>query len=463
MDGLIHQFNRLSGQNRSLIRKALDSTTGVGEALTPQFLEQIITNTIVQLSPEIAMIQAEFGNQKLHEFNRITALPAAGGAMGEGATTPTRQSAFQRANVTLKVIRRKGSVTNFLQDSSASYIDAAAAEMENHLLAHVYDLIFYSYYGNKDANTYEYDGWDKMISSNRFNATTAVPTSLDFLDQMLDANSRNQGAKHEKAFCMSPEMLSKVSQLLTNVRNLQNVGGAGLREIEIPGGWRLMSYRNVPIIETTSTRPIAKMTTVTATPATSGGSLADDTYYFRVAPITYKGEQEASDEVNATVSGGGGSGKVTLSFTAFNTSPNAALSYRVYAGTTTGVANTTLKKVSSAFTFDANGTITGDVTSIEITTLTTGSDVTSAMANDKPLVSTASVPEEVVYLIDFDKYQGIGKMPYTNTAGDRFNGLVTMKPLAETDDFIPFLIKTYAAIADAFEGTSAVIRGLRTS
>ena len=460
--GLIHQFNRLSGENRSLIKKALDSATNVGEALIPQKLEQVITNTIVQLSPEIALMGTEFDNQKLHEFNRVSSLPSAGGAMGEGAVTPTRRSTFQRANVTLKVVRRKGAVTNFLQDSSAKYVDASAAEMENHLIAHVYDIIYYSYNGNKDANTYEFDGWDKFISTNRINNHSA-PATLKFLDDMLDRNIRYAGVKHKKALVMSPEMLSRISQLLTNVRNLQNVGAGGLTQVEVEGGWRLMAYRGVPIIESTATRPIAQMTTVTATPATSGGSLADDTYYFSVAPVTYKGEQLASAEVNAVVSGGGGAGKVTLSFTKFSGSNNDALSYRVYGGTTTGLSNHTLLKVSPAFTYDGTGTITGDVTSIVITSLTPGSDCTTAMQADIPLQAVGGINEELVYLIDLDKYQGIGKMPYTNTAGSRFGGLVTINPLAITDDDIPFLIKSYCAIADAFEATSVVQRGLRTA
>lgn len=462
MTGLIHQFNRLSGENRSLIRKALDSSVGVGEALIPQKLEQVITNTVVQLSAEMALLGTEFDNQKLHEFNRIKALPSAGGAMGEGATTPVRRSNFERASVKLKVVRRKGAVTNFLQDSSAKYVDASAAELENHLLAHVYDLVYYSYFGNADANAYEYSGWDRFVSTNRINNHTA-PATLKFLDDMIDRNIRYQGAKHKKALMMSPEMLSRVSQLLTNVRNLQNVGAGGLTQVEIEGGWRLNAYRGIPIVESTATRPVSQMGTVTATPATSGGSLADGTYYFSVAPVTYKGEQLASAECTATVSGGGGAGKITLAFTAFKGSNNDALSYRVYGGTTTGLSNHLLRKISPAFTYDGNGTITGDVVSIVITSLTTGSEVTTAMAADLPLQAVGGVNEETLWLIDLDKYQGLGKMPYTNTAGSRFGGLVTMNPLAITDDDIPFLIKTYGAIADSFEATSVIQRGVRVA
>jgi hypothetical protein len=148
----IRQFNKNAVAGKSLIRKALDSSAARGQALVPQKLEQAITNTVLRLSPELAMVETEFDNQKFHEFNRLTSLPSAGGGMGENAVTPTRNSTYARDQVQLKVIRRKGAVTNFLQDTSAKYIDASAAEMENHILAHAYDMATYVLYGNAIAD-----------------------------------------------------------------------------------------------------------------------------------------------------------------------------------------------------------------------------------------------------------------------------------------------------------------------
>ena len=157
----LKQYNRFAGENQSLIKKALTSATGVGEALIPQSLEKEITNLIIRLSPELALLQSKKIQGKYHEFNQLTTLPAAGGSMGENATTPTTNSITVRTGVTLKIIRRKGAVTNFLQDTSGEFIDAAAYEMENQLIAQVYDLINICLYGNVDANTYEFSGLDK--------------------------------------------------------------------------------------------------------------------------------------------------------------------------------------------------------------------------------------------------------------------------------------------------------------
>jgi hypothetical protein len=78
----LKQFNIFANEKLSNLRKALTGATGIGEALIPQSLEREITNTIIFLSPEIAAISPQKIAGKYHEFNRLTALPAAGGAMG---------------------------------------------------------------------------------------------------------------------------------------------------------------------------------------------------------------------------------------------------------------------------------------------------------------------------------------------------------------------------------------------
>ncbi len=456
MVDLIRQFNKMSDARQSLIKKALTSATNVGEALTPQNLEKIITNTVVALSPEVAVLSPLFDKMKRHDFNRISALPAAGGAMGEAAVTPTRNGTFARDYVNLKVIRRKGAVTNFLQDSSAAYIDAAAAEMENHLLAHAYDLAYYTVFGNEDANSYEFDGLDKLIATNRTNEAVGgtVPTSLKFLDDMIDENIIRQGANHRKAFLMSAKMQSHISRLLTNVRVNQGLAGDGMNQIEINGGWRLMAYRDIPILPSRGMRPTGTMTTIT--PSAAGtGSLSDGAYYFRVAPITYNGEQLASAEATITLSGGGSTQAITLTFAAYP----GALAYKIYASQTTGTE--VLVKMIPAYAYDGSGTIGSAVTTDVFKTLTPSDDVPTHMQSDKPLVATGGVAPEIVILWDLDEYQGLGKFPYTNSGASRMNGLVTVEPLARTDDDLPFLIKTYGALCPAFEATSAMHRGLR--
>lgn len=474
MKGLIDQYNALGAQRKSLIQKALTSQAGSGEALIPEKLEKIITNTVVRLSPEMAVIQPEFDNQKLHSFNRLTKLPRAGGFMGEGATTPTSQGSYERASVELKILRRKGAVTNFLQDSSKKFIDASTAEMENHLQAHVYDIINAVKFGNAGSNKYSFDGLDKIIKTNRVNEARGgvVPTDLSFLDDMIDANIRKNGAGHSKVLMMSPEMQSLVSRLLTNVRLMQGNAGT-LGHVEINGGWRLATYRDIPILPVADMGGNPTLVGTVILDKTGAGTIPAGDYFFQVSAITLDGETLASEEVTDTLADSAHS--VKLQWTAVE---NASY-YKIYASKTTGTEK--LVAVIPACTYDGTGTYVSDVTGVEFTTdpsvknptlklVASGTftdpnitaSVTDAMANDLPLVATGGVAPETVMLWDLDKYQGLGKVPYTNAGGDKFGGLVTMTPLAITDDNIPFMVKSYLALCDAFEATSFMHRGLRT-
>jgi hypothetical protein len=474
----IKGFNKYADENKSLLQKALTSATGVGGALIPENLEKEITNTIIRMSPEIAILEPGFKKiaGKTHEFNRLTALPGIGGAQGESSTTPTRNSTTVRDTVTLKIVKRKGAVTNFLQDTSEENIDAAAYEMENHITSHIYDLINYFLYGNPNGNKYEYGGLDYFIgnagNNNRKNEARfgQTPTSLKFLDDMIDISDRKGGSSHRRAFLMSPEMLSHCSRLLTNVRINQESVGKGLSIVEIPGGWRLFSYRDIPIVPSAQTRNTNTMGTVTPSAAGAGSGLTDATYYFKVAKVTQDGESLAHAS-NVTTSS---NDTITLTWTA----ETDAYRFKIYCSTTQHAE--TLVTEISGFNYDANGNITANTTTVTFSTDPNSANPTiSAPANLLLAISGNTVPSymqsdisfeqdsghdvpEIVALWDLDPIQGLGKVPYTNRGGSNFGGLVTTKELAETDDFMQFLVKSYPALAPSYDGTSVWHRGKRT-
>jgi hypothetical protein len=477
---ILRQFNKYSNDQRSLVQKAmLTAATGVGEALVPQHLEKVITSTIVRLAPEIAVIVPRFDAQKLHEFNRLTALPTPMGMMGEGAVTPTYNSTYARASRQLKVIRRKGAVTNFLQDSSKNYIDAAAVEMENHLQAHVYDLVAMNTWGNDGAG-FSAPGLDELIASNRVQggtfATPLIPTDLSLLDDAIDRNIIRQGINHKKVFLMSPQMLSKYSRLLTNVRLNQGLAAGGLSEVEIPGGWRLQAYRDVPIIQTTQMRPtvVSAVGTFTATKTDAGGSIPATQYWFVMSTITWGGEQLPTAESTCTPTGG--TSVIAFTWTADPT----ALFYKFY-GSKVAAGAEKLFLIIPAYLYDAAGTVGAACTQCQITTdpctatgnptigqlntvapvQTITASVPTAMLADVPIGGNLATPAESIILWDLDEFQGMGKFAYTNSQGSRFNGLVTTEPLAKTDDNLPFLIKTYGTLIDSWEATSIMYRNLK--
>lgn len=445
-------------QGKKLLQKAFTSATGSGETLIAEHLETVITNKMIRLVPELALPEFKYDPQKVHEFSRITALPAAGSAMGENSTTPERQSTMERATVTLKIMKRKGSVTGFVQEAAKKNYDAYNVEVENHLQAFGNDFATYLLYGNAGADTYTFSGLDRFIATYRVNEAVggAVPTNLSALDDLIDSSNRRKGQPHRRAFIMSPELLTKYSQLYTQVRDNREAI-RGTKAIQIDGGWRLQTYRDIPILESSQTRPQDQMGAVAAAHAGAGGAIPDDTRYFQVAPVTWDGEQIASTEVSDTSSS---SDTITLSWTAYT----GALFYKIYASDASGTE--TLVKIISAFTYDGTGTITASVTSHQFTSEPLTADTTSvptAMQSDVPLNYTGGVAPEVVFFWDLDPFQGMGKIAYTNSGGNRLGGFAEIIPLAKVDDKDDFLVKSYPALIDAFEATCGMHRGLRVA
>lgn len=485
MNPLLSNFARACKNDGTLIHKALTSAAGVGAALIPQSLEKIITDTVIRLSPELYLMTMLSIASKNHEFNRLTERPNRGGAMGENSTTPVSNSKTVRDNVNLKIVKRKGRVSGYLQDTSREYIDSVAYEMDNELQAHVLDMIYYIYRGNKDGKTYvnsveeqtpdvEFDGLERYISSNRVNKASGgtVLSSLKEIDDMIDASRRKGSARHKLTLAMGPEMLSTLSRLLTNVRLQQPIDGRGITVTDIGGGHRLAHYRDIPIIETTSLTPIETLSSVItlAQEDTAVGSLSDGTFFVYIEPITYEGEQMPKSEQSVVLSAGTATQRIRISLDAAHKSVAGVenvLSYRIFVGTTTGAANCKLVKEVPAFVYDSDNAPSGDngvgTNYIWIPSLTPGSDVATQMVNDTPLQDTGGKNPESIILWDLDPIQGLGKLPFTNTAGSDFQGLITTEPLAKIEDYTQFLIKSYVALTNSFEATSYWVRGLRTA
>lgn len=455
----------LKNGGSELVKKALTSASNSGGALIPQLLRQAITDTAIRLSPEFALIASEQATGKTHEFNKLTSRGSIVGSMGENAVTPETNSTYERATVDLKVTRRKGLVTDFEQEAAAKFVDALQLEINAQIEQQVYALNILNLYGNELANSYQYGGWNRYISTNRFqtgftSGAPTVPTSLRVLDAMIDASNRQGAGRHRRAFIMSPEMHSLFSSLLTNVRNVQGQVN-GTAQINIGGGWVLDAYRNIPIIESSFVPGslTATMGTVTTTSGgTTGGSFSDGTYYFRVDAITPNGPTMASAESSVTLSGGTATQKINLAFTAVTD----AIAYRVYYSSTTGLTGMTLIDWRAANAYDSAGTIGAAVTSIEILSSAATSRVPTANAADKPLTAVGGVKGEEIYLIDFDSVQGMGSFALLNK-GSAGNGLISMKPVYPSDAGLPFLLYTHGAVVPAFEATSVVSRGWRVA
>lgn len=490
----IHQYLKYKDSINPNLNKALTSASGVGEALIPQHLEKNMTELIIKLSPEMALVadNAQSMPTKKHEFNRVTGKPESGGAMGESAITNGSNSTVDRDFYEMKVIRRKGSVTGFLQATSRNYIDSYGWQIQQHIQAQVWDIVYYMMYGNA-GNQWEFDGLDRFITKNRINYARGgeVPTNLDLFNDVISKFIRAGGQGHVATFDMSPELLSKLSSLITHVRLNKNIDTQDLSEIRINGGWQLEAYRGFPVIQSTFTRPVEKLTSIVSLDQeATGGSLSDGDYYISVSPMTLEGEQLAgatssADEIKITLTGGTATQRIKITLdaphksrvkTKVNGVPTvklieSAMSYRIYMDQT--AQSTSLKKVVTAFLYDSDGTrlsrnngTAGNDFYITQLTYDTAS-VTESMSYDLPFIASVDAnnnaidPPESMLFWDTDPIQGLGNIGYANDPGANFNGLIVTEPLAKIEDRDDFLLKTYMACGDPFEDTSTLIRNIR--
>jgi hypothetical protein len=485
MQNIITQYNSL----QSRINKTLTSATGVGEALIPQHLEKNMTDLVIKLSPEMAIVMANAEQMptKKHEFNRVTSEPDSGGAMGESAITNTTSSAVDRDFYQMKVIRRKGSVTGFLKATAKNYIEPVGWQIQRHIKAQVWDIVYYLIHGN-DGNPYEFSGLDRFITKNRFNLTRGgeVPTNLDMLNTAITKFTRYGGQGHVATFDMSPELLAKFASLITTIRDNRDSSSFQLRQVLVNGGWQMEAFRGFPIVESTFVAPVEKLTsTVALDQEATDGTLSDGDYYIEVAPITLEGEQLAGDEVHIALTGGTATQRIKITLNEPHKSRKkvkvngvetikwveSAMAYRIYMSQIS--ATSKLKKVVTAFLYDGDGTrlsrnngIAGNDFYIDQLTNDKAS-VNDAMAEDLPLVGSVDAfnqaidPPQILIFWDTDAIQGLGSIGYANDDGSHFEGLITTEPLAKIEDRDDFLVKTYMAMGDPFEDTSTMIRNIR--
>ena len=160
-----------------------------------------------------------------------------------------------------------------------------------------------------------------------------APSTSGALDQLIDLVENNVAedvCNSEWMFVLSPTAVSKLAQLFTNQQRFVD-------EVEVATGLVVPSYRNIPLVKTSFLSPSgSQMSAVTAAGVSSGGSLANGTYYYYISFIVdIKGESQVQQlEVNANVSG---NGVITLSFTPPVGYEGAApISYKVYRGTSSG-------------------------------------------------------------------------------------------------------------------------------
>lgn len=429
----------------SALEKALATTSASGTALLPEALEPVIIEYLSRNMPLWGMIGKGQADSKTHEYTKRTGTAGAW-VEGEATAQSVTSSTYARESVQLKVLRSWGSVTGFQQAMSERFVNALDEEIHGSVLGFA-DLLEYMMLWGNDVDTYQFNGFDTFIqedstasSDNVFDLDAAV--TLTHLDNMIDAAETYRGTQRDmKAFIASQQMISRITGLQTKIQR-------SVQQVEFEGGFRMETYRGIPLVPSGFVRPAATTTSpaVTAT-AAAGGSLADDEYFYRIASVTMYGEQLIGDEDSATTATTNNS--VDLTWTA---DANAKL-YKIYRGTTAGADNLDLLTTIAAKTYDSSGAVTGNVASwSDEGTLT-------ADTSQVPLSSG----EENLFLVNLNPTRGselVGKVgPY----GDPINEFITYTELARTKSTFDYMLEAYAALKVPYPQLHAVARRARTA
>lgn len=416
------------------ITKALQVTTGSGANLIPEDLNPVIAEYMARISPLWSLVAKRRANGKTHEYVRRTGIPT---ARFEGELTDPAyvSNVYDRPSAQLKILRVSGGVSGFQQAASARFTNALAQEIDGSIEG-ITQLIEWSLmYGNKN-DAYQFDGLEaqmladatarKSVNSGGNILDVDGVIALSHLDAMIDAVRKYRQTQRDRiAFMASTGMISKISGLQTRVSRTVN-------QVEFEGGFRMTTYRDVPIIPTSYLTPESTTTSpaVTATIA-AGGSLPAATYHYRIASVTDLGEQLAGASDDATSATTNNTADLT-----WTADPNALL-YKIYRGSSATADDMSLIAVIAAKTYAADGSVNGMVASWSDTGTAT------AITSMKPLSSG----EETLTLVNLDQAseRGLSVVGMMSPLGDPVDTFVSFFPLATRKSAYEYVLEAFMA------------------
>jgi hypothetical protein len=422
---------------KSELRKALTASSASGTALIPEDLEDLIRANLLAMSPLTRMVPTVQAVGNVHEVVRRTAHNSSAWFEGEMTPAAYSQSTYARRTVEAKILRTHGQASDFMVSAARSFTDVLADEIES-ATEGLSDLFeFSTLYGCADdltnfaGDAYQYSGVYPWLLEDAAATNVIDPdgtVTLTQLDNAIDLvmKYRNLGDM-QWLFLMSMGMQSKVTGLQTLIRRQS-------QPIEFEGGFRMETYRDIPILPTTFTEPTdtaLALTSATETGSGGGIGLGDGTYRYKIAAVTLYGEQESGAMQSAAVTQATHD-TVELAWTA---DANAKLYtiYRTGAGDADSDANYDLIDIVAAKTYDGAGTVSGNVASY--------SDDGSFAGLDQ--VHPLGSGEEVIFLLGLGRRQGVARPVLTPSLGEPMDNLVSFVPLVETTDSVQFRLKAY--------------------
>lgn len=395
----------------SQLREAL--TAAGASPLIQKVIDPVLVELQRRYAPLITAIPSQRWSTDIYNFNQRTAVPG-GGFVPDGGARPVTNSTYVQLAYQMKHLQSVGAVTGYAEAVTQSLIGSLRrTELMGAFQGYYWDMETAICWGNAASTTTQaqpqFDGLDTLVSD----FTTGYKNSIDFghstltlgmLDQVIDMvqkNAKQPVFNPNWMFIMSTTAKSRLSQLLESQQRFNNPA------VEVAAGLIVPTYRNIPLVETSFLSSLSyAMGTVTTATATSGGTLAAATYYYKVsAVVSRQGEILPCTEVSQTTTGS--TSTVTLSFTPpTGVDSGGSILYKVYRATSTG-AETFLGYVDATVGLQTDGVTPIATTSIVDTGATlvpqNGSTVPATLPtayyNTNANLFPASAGDESVYLI----------------------------------------------------------------
>ncbi|MEV8324514.1 hypothetical protein [Kitasatospora sp. NPDC056731] len=427
------------------------TTAGTVSPLIQKAISPLLLEYQRRYAPLLAAIPTKQWGSTQYFFNRRTNRPDSGGVV-DGGARPIGNSTYEQAVFNVRLYQAVGSVTGYAQVVTRDIVgDLRQLELDGTMSSMLWTLENAFIWGSDPATAagqypissgldYLVSNWTAGTGSNAYVNALDINNSfaLHYLDQLIDLVETNAAMPigSNYMFVMSPRMASAVGQSLVAQQRFQ------APTTTIGAGLNVPTYRDIPIIKSSflSTRSAAMSTVSTAT-ATSGGSLAAATYYYRVSAVVARfGETLCAAEVSQTTTGSAST--VTLSFSTPSNLPDglSPIMYKVYRSTATG----TESLIGTVDAFDTTGTAVTSIIDTGANLLTNSSGNTGPAAyvatNTGALPRTGNTPQEDVYLIPRD--ENFLVRPHT-----RDMQIIPLAPTVSAPDTLPFAVVTDTTLA----------------
>jgi len=217
------------------IKKTLDSATA-GSTLKQELVDKVLQDLIERNNPLRMNLPRKPGSGTEWIIIQRSADPTV--AMVNDTEEPAASnSTYARTTFPFKTLLSRGGVTRFLEATGKSYIDVEAEEIQGALETVRDKEEYFLIYGDLDTEAKEYDGLEQLIPAGQqvSMGTNGGTLTLAKMDEAID-------------LCYGdPDMLIMTKRTRRDVNALLQSQQRFVDKVEVKGGFKLLSYMNIPI------------------------------------------------------------------------------------------------------------------------------------------------------------------------------------------------------------------------